>query len=475
MRVDDLIRSIAAAQPRQPAVIAFDERDREQTLTWSGLERASAARARALAGHPAPAVIAFDAPSRARTVVQILACLRAGLAPLPLDPKAPPAERARLLRAASTRHLVHVWDGDGAPVPAADPPAGNPEPAGYLLATGGSSGAPRVIAHPGYDGRPVPNPLLAATGWRGGQRQLVVGPLHHAAPFSACLDGLLDANTVMLQNVFRPRAAMRIAAEQGVHWIQLTPTHMQWMLLAAERESLSLPALRAIVHTAAPCPAAVKRGWIELVGSRRVFEFYAATEGIGTTLVRGDEWLRRPGTVGRGFCTQIRVLDSRGRLAPAGAVGEVYMRRPGFADAAAVTRRTADGFSSVGDFGWLDEERYLFLAPRREDMVLVGGANVYPAEIEAVLLEHPQILDCAVLGVPDEQVGSRLAAYIACRPGAQLDEPGVRSFCAERLSGHKVPQIVHFIENIPRSEAGKLHRRSLPGQMRPAQTQEEAR
>jgi bile acid-coenzyme A ligase len=460
MRVDHRIRSIAAASPRRPAIIAFDDRDREQAITWAGLEQESAARARLLPRHRALAVIALDAPNRVETVVRILACLRAGLPPLPLDPKAPPAERARLLRVAGSGHLVHVWGEDGEPVPVGEPPPEGGRPAGYLLATGGSSGSPRVIALPGYDQRPVPNPLFAATGWRGGQRQLIVGPLHHAAPFSACVEGLLDANTLVLQNVFRPGGAVRIAAEHAVHWIQLTPTHMQWILLAIERETVTLPALRAVVHTAAPCPEAVKRAWIELLGPLRVFEFYAATEGIGTTLVRGDEWLRRPGTVGRGFWTQIRILDERGRVVPTRSAGEIYMRKPGFADAVAA-RHTADGFSSVGDHGWLDEERYLFLSPRREDLVLIGGANVYPAEVEAVLLEHPQVVDCAVLGIPDDLIGSRLAAYIARRPGAQLDEPGVRSFCAERLSRHKIPQIVHFIEKIPRSEAGKLHRRRL--------------
>jgi bile acid-coenzyme A ligase len=260
---------------------------------------------------------------------------------------------------------------------------------------------------------------------------------------------------------------VRMMAEHAVEWVQLTPTHMQWMAAAIEREEPIPPSLRAIVHTAAPCPEAVKRKWIALLGPLRVFEFYAATENIGTTLVRGDEWLRHPGTVGRGFCTQIRILDSAGRLAP--SVGEIYMRKAGFSGrASAAVRRTADGFSSVGDYGWLDGDKYLFLSPRREDMVLVGGANVYPAEVEAALLEHPEILDCVVTGVPDDLVGSQVAAFVVRRPGAGLDEPAVRTFCAARLSPHKIPQSVHFIDQVPRTEAGKLHRRRLRERREPA-------
>jgi bile acid-coenzyme A ligase len=480
LSTDERIRSIAAAHPQRPAVIGFDDRDREEVLTWSGLERESADRAKLLPWGRGPALIALDAPNRVETVIRILACLRSNLPPLPLDPKAPAAERARLLQAAGAAHVVHVWTECSPPTPtgqagaepgaAAGPAepqrAGAAGPAGYLLATGGSSGVPRVIAHPGpvtYDRRRVPNPLLTATGWRSGQRQLIVGPLHHAAPFTACLEGLLDANTIVLQDVFRPRRTIRLMAEHAVEWVQLTPTHMQWMAMAIERESLIPPSLQAMVHTAAPCPETVKRTWIALLGPSRVFEFYAATENIGTTLVRGDEWLRHPGTVGRGFCTQIRILDSHGCLTS--SVGEIYMRKGGFARGGALrpaaVRRTADGFSSVGDFGWLDGERYLFLSPRREDMVLVGGANVYPAEVEAALLEHPEIGDCAVTGVPDSVVGSHLAAFVVRRPGAGLDERAVRSFCAARLSPHKIPQTVHFIDQVPRSESGKLHRRRL--------------
>ncbi|MGH3201152.1 MAG: AMP-binding protein [Streptosporangiaceae bacterium] len=475
LSVDDRIRSIAAAHPRRPAVIGFDDRDREQVLTWSGLERESADRAKLLPRRRGAALIALDAPNRVETVIRILACLRGNLPPLPLDPKAPPAERDRLLQAAGAAHVVHVWTESSQPTPASEAGPEPRGPAGYLLATGGSSGSPRVIAHPGpvsYDRRRVPNPLLTATGWTSGQRQMVVGPLHHAAPFTACLEGLLDANTIVLQDVFRPRSTVRLIAEHAVEWVQLTPTHMQWMAMAIEREQPLPPSLRAMVHTAAPCPETVKREWIALLGPSRVFEFYAATENIGTTLVRGDEWLRHPGTVGRGFCTQIRILDSRGRPAP--SVGEIYMRKGGFSsDAAArsaAVRRTADGFSSVGDYGWLDGERYLFLSPRREDMVLVGGANVYPAEVEAALLEHPEIGDCAVIGVPDEQVGSQLAAFVVRRPGAGLDERAVRSFCAAHLSPHKIPQSVDFIDQVPRSESGKLHRRRLHDMARTTRT-----
>jgi bile acid-coenzyme A ligase len=481
LSVDQRCRSIAAADPGRPAVIGFDRRGGESTITWLELDRQSAARARLLPGPAAKpaAVVAFAAPSGAETVIRILACLRAGVPFLPIDPKAPASERARLLEAAAARREVRVWDGH-APVPGPDRPGPDgpgpdgPGPQrfgppaariGYLLASGSSSGRPRLIAHPGpagYDSARTPNPLLRATGWVSGQRQLIVGPLHHAAPFTTCVEALLDGNTLLLEEVFSPRAALRILDDYAVEWMELTPTHMQWLLMAVDQEVPRLRSLRAVVHTAARCPGAVKRGWMDLLGPSRVFEFYAATEGIGTTLVRGDEWLRRPGTVGRGFCTQIRILDERGRELPPGSPGEVYLRKSGFsagwAASGGAAKRTVDGFRSVGDHGWLDEERYLFLSPRREDMVVIGGANVYPAEVENVLADHPGILDAAVIGAQDDLVGSQLIAFVVPRPAARLDEPAVRAFCAQHLSRHKVPSSVRFVDHVPRSEAGKLQR-----------------
>jgi bile acid-coenzyme A ligase len=272
--IDRRCRSIAAADPARPAVIGFGPRGGAGIVTWRELDQASAERACLLdtADRGSAAIIAFDAPSCPETVVRILACLRAGVTFLPLDPKAPPGERARLLESAGRRNQVCLWDGRQRPAargatvrsPAVRSPAvRSPARPGFLLASGSSSGHPRLIARPGpagYDAARIPNPLLRATGWVSGQRQLIVGPLHHAAPFTTCVEALLDGNTLLLQETFTPRAAVRIIDEHAVEWMELTPTHMQWMLMAIEREPPGLRSLRAIVHTAARCPDAVKRG-----------------------------------------------------------------------------------------------------------------------------------------------------------------------------------------------------------------------
>jgi bile acid-coenzyme A ligase len=466
--VDERCRSIAAGAPGQPAVIAFGSRAGPTTLTWADLDRESAQRARLLdrsGSGLAGTVVAFGAPSQAETVVRILACLRAGVPFLPLDPGAPAAERERLLQAAVGSGPVRLWDGLSRLAEQAEPGGPVSQPGGkvgYLLATGSSSGRPRLVCHQGwagYDPARVPNPLLRATGWRSGQRQLVVGPLHHAAPLTTTLEALLDGNTLVLQETFNPRAAMAILDDCAVEWMQLTPTHMQWMLIVFGQAGPALRSLRSVVHTAAHCPERVKRAWIDRLGPTRIFEFYGATEGIGATLVRGDEWQARPGTVGRGFCTQIRILDDRGRQLPPGVVGAVYLRSSGFlAGLPGAVKQTADGFRSVGDYGWLDEQKYLFLSPRRDDMVVIGGANVYPAEVENVLAEHPQILDSAVIATQDSLVGSRLTAYVVLRPAATLDASAILAFCSERLAQHKVPAGVRLVGQVPRSEAGKLQR-----------------
>ncbi|WP_329521956.1 AMP-binding protein [Spirillospora sp. NBC_01491] len=506
---DDRVRDIARARPDDPAVIvvaggraggAAGSRVREDAvLTWDELDRASAELAARLGALAAGAVrrpvVVIDATNSADTVIGFAACMRARIPFLPLDPLAPAAEAGQVMAALAPAHwpvrLADARDGVTPPEPPAPPePSAAPRPsapqgpsvrprpgedAGYLLATGGSSGRPRVIAHPApldHDPVRVPSMMLRAVGWRHAQRQLIAGPLHHAAPFMCCWEGLLDANTLVLLPRFDAREMLRAIERHRVQWAQLTPVHLRWALTALRTQDADLGSLNAVVHTAAPCPAELKRAWIDLLGPERLFEIYGATEAIGTTLLRGDEWLAHPGSVGRGFCTQVRVLDEDGGSVPPGAEGEVYMRRtarhaPVGRDVApsgggpSGLKRTVDGFFSVGDHGRVDRDGYLHLGARRHDLVIVGGGNVYPAEVEAAIAEHPDVLDAAVIGRPDEALGARLLALVIARPGAGLTAEAVSAHAEARLAPHKVPWDVRFVTRLPRTEAGKLHRRRL--------------
>ncbi|MDL4817199.1 AMP-binding protein [Actinomadura opuntiae] len=477
---DMRFRALARERPDEPAVIVDGGPDASDAVVrWEELDAASADLAARLAGPvaaaPRPPVVLIDAANDARTVIALAACMRARLPFLPVDPLMPAAESSRLLDALTVHRSAVRLEDAALCDPSPDGWSGSQRAGGYLLATGGSSGTPRLIEHPrrlDHDPVRVPNAMLRAVGWRSGQRQLIAGPLHHAAPFMCCWEGLLDGNTLVVLPRFDPRRMLRAIDEHAVQWAQLAPVHLQWGLLAAGRSAFSLRSLNAVMHTAAPCPAEVKRAWIDLLGPTRLYEVYGATEAVGTTVLRGDEWLERPGSVGRGFCTQIRIVDEAGRLVPAGVEGEVFMRRTTGRDAvgrelgapSTGLRWTVDGFASVGDVGRLDTGGYLYLAARRHDMVIVGGGNVYPAEVEAALAEHPDILDVAVVGRADEHLGGRVLALVIRRPGSVLTEAGVTAFARRLLAPHKVPWAVRFVSELPRTEAGKLQRRRLAEQ-----------
>lgn len=469
---------IAQTSPDRPAVIGFDGDSAEQVLSWRELAERSGRQADALVAAAArgtgPVVVAVEANNTLQAVVDIAAVLSAQLPLLPLNPASPGPEREKLLDfIGRTYGRVQLIDAgtEAGRSGAAAPPAGSP--IAYLLPTGGSSGRPKIAIRPGplvFDRHHVPLPLRRRAGWRSGQRQLILGPLHHAAPFTTLLDGLLDGNTTILPPYFLPAWTVALIERYAVEWIQLTPAHMRTMLLLAQPEPASFASVRTVMHTAASCDSFTKQRWIELVGPRQLYEVYSSTENIGGTLVRGDEWQQRPGTVGRGFFTKISIRDDVGNTLAAGQTGKVFMRagRVSKADAAylgsQVLETAVDGFASVGDYGWLDEDGYLFLAPRRHDVINVGGEKVYPTEVEARLLEHPAVLDAVVVAVEDQVLGSTVGAFVVCRPGSSISGGELMAHCRAGLVNYKVPTRVTFVDRVPRSAAGKLERWRLTRQ-----------
>ncbi|HET9143119.1 AMP-binding protein [Actinophytocola sp.] len=467
------ISDTGSAVPDQPALVGFDADLAEQALSWrelAGLVETGAGIVRAeLAGRDRPCVV-VPAGNTLAAATGIATALAAEVPVFPMNPATPPAERDILLGLLGQRFShVYLMAEDHRPhrvdQPAGSAPAGAGA-VGYLLATGGSTGIPRISARPGpirYDPARTPSMVIRQTGWRTGQRQLIVGPLYHAAPFTAFLDALLDSNTVVLQPLFSPQWTVELVRRYAVEWMQLTPTHMREILRLARPDPESFAGLRAMLHTAARCDPDTKRGWIDLLGPHRVYELYGATEGIGVTLVRGDEWLARPGTVGRGFLTQIRVLDGAGRPVAPGTSGTVYLRTPhrigrsDYVDDRSI-RTTPDGFATVGDRGRLDRDGYLFLEPRDHDTINVGGEKVDPNEVEAALLDHPGVLDAVAMAVPHQTLGSVVGAQVVLRPETTLRKAELAAHCGRRLAGYKIPKQFTFVDRIPRSAAGKLQR-----------------
>jgi bile acid-coenzyme A ligase len=297
--------------------------------------------------------------------------------------------------------------------------------------------------------------------------QLIAGPLYHNSPFSWGPIGIFEQHTLVVMERFDAAHAVDLIERYRVNFGFLVPTMMRRIIQLPDIARRDFSSVHAFFHTAAPCPPWLKRAWIDLLGGERLYEAFGATEAVGSTIIRGDEWLAHPGSVGRPQDCDLRILDAAGREVPSGEVGEIFMRPHAqgptyyyLGSPPAMT--TPDGFVSVGDMGWVDDEGYLYLADRRVDLIIVGGANVYPAEVEAALLQHPEVQDVAVIGLPDEDLGKRVHAVIQPadpRRPPSLDE--LEAHCRVRLARYKVPKSYEFVAVLPRDESGKIRRSSL--------------
>jgi long-chain acyl-CoA synthetase len=298
---------------------------------------------------------------------------------------------------------------------------------------------------------------------------LVTAPLYHAAPMHNALAGLHLGHKVVVMERFDPETALRLIHDHQVTWTQMVPTMMRRMLDLPEdvKERYDTSSLRRVIHAGAPCPVEIKRRMIDWLGPV-VWEYYSSTEGGGTS-IGPEQWLRRPGSVGRPWPgADVRILDDDGNELKAGEVGTIYMlsNRPfSYHNAPERTAEAKRGdYVTAGDLGHLDDDGFLYIADRRTDLILVGGVNVYPAEVEGVLMGHPNVADAAVIGRPDPDLGQVVHAVIA--PRHHVDHPEtlaaeLDSFLNERLSAQKRPRSYAFREELPRSEAGKLLRRVL--------------
>jgi bile acid-coenzyme A ligase len=245
----------------------------------------------------------------------------------------------------------------------------------------------------------------------------------------------------------------------------LVPTMLKRMLEVPDVATRDYSRLHSICSTAAPFPAPIRRAWIEILGPGRVLEIYAGSELTGLTSITGTEWLARPGSVGQPVFSEIRIVGESGAELPPGEVGEIFMRSTtggeGFEYRGAQPRGHRDGFYSIGDLGWVDRDGYLFVADRRTDLIVTGGANVYPNEVEEVLLGHPKIFDVAVIGLADSEWGKRVHALVQPVAGAAITDEEVRAYARGRLVAYKVPKTVEFLQTLPRSELGKVQRNQL--------------
>jgi len=248
--------------------------------------------------------------------------------------------------------------------------------------------------------------------------------------------------------------------------VYLVPTMMKRISRLPDdiRLGYDLSSLRLVWHLAEPCPAWLKEQWIDWLGPEKIYELYAGTEAQGVTVISGTEWLTHRGSVGRPAGGDFMIADADGQPLPAGQQGEVWIRnttdRPTYRYVGAEPRALPGGWESLGDMGWFDEDGYLYLGDRMQDMILSGGANIYPAEVEAVIQEHPQVRSVCVIGLPDEDKGNVVHAIVEADP-AVLDVTELLSFAAERLATYKLPRTVEIVDTPLRDDAGKVRRSQL--------------
>jgi long-chain acyl-CoA synthetase len=299
---------------------------------------------------------------------------------------------------------------------------------------------------------------------------LVVSPLYHTAVLTFASDSLHMGHTVVLMDKWTPEGTLERIEKYRVTTSHMVPTQFHRLLGLPDevRSAADVSSLRNIVHSAAPCPVDVKKRMFDWWGPV-IYEYYAATEG-GGTLATPEEWQQKPGTVGKPWpISEIRILDDDGKPVPANEPGTVWIKMAEYTfeyhkDKAKTEESWSEGFFTVGDVGYLDDDGFLFLADRKADMIISGGVNIYPAEVEAVFLTHPDVADAAVFGIPNEDWGEEVKAAIELRDkgqaGPELEEK-LLAFCAEKLAKYKCPRSIDFVEEMPRDPNGKLYKRVL--------------
>ncbi|MFN2544014.1 MAG: AMP-binding protein [Actinomycetota bacterium] len=345
----------------------------------------------------------------------------------------------------------------------------DPAPTFYRAYTSGTTGRPKAVDRPHptverYLQSMLRYPLLQGL-TDPGEVHLACGPVYHTAPRAFAAYALLLGQSVVLMRHFDAKECLRLIERHRVTWTHMVPINFVRILALPNARDFDLSSVKRVLHAAAPCPVDVKRRVMDLFPRNTVWEYYGMTEGLAT-MISPSEWLRKPGSVGRAAPDlEVHILDDEGREVPRGEVGLVYVPpmagvRFSYAGAPEKTAEIWRGdLYTVGDMGYVDEDGYLFLVDRKQDLIISGGTNIYPAEVEAVLYGHPAVGDVVVIGVPDPEWGEQVKAIVEKR--ADVTELELIEFCRERLAHDKCPKSVDFVEQLPRDPNGKVRKREL--------------
>lgn len=348
-----------------------------------------------------------------------------------------------------------------------------------MLYSSGTTGRPKGICynHPRQkfgDFVAVRNLLANGFAMNADSVLLVAGPLYHAAPMSWSIGAQRLGATVVAMEKYDPLECLRLIEAHRVTHVLMVPTHFIRMLKLsqAERERHAIASLQYVIHAAAPCPQDVKQAMLDWWGPI-IYEFYSSTEANGFVMIGPHDWLQRKGSVGRVTYGKIHILDDDGAPMPSGQPGQIWFESAGAGFAyhkdAEKTRQAYDaqGRSTVGDVGYLDRDGYLYLTDRKSNMIISGGVNIYPQEVENLLALHPAVSDIAVIGVPHHDFGEEVLAVVVAAPGAEVSErlgQELIDYCRNRIAHFKCPRQVRFRDELPRTAAGKLVKRLLKEQ-----------
>jgi bile acid-coenzyme A ligase len=469
--ISRIITALAEAAPDR--VVALDD---TTTLTAHQLDRASnrLARAYLARGVGQDSMVTVALPNTVEMIVACAAIWKCGATPQPISLGLTADERAdlqELVRPALVIGIASAYAGTPS-VPSGWTP--DPDLSDARLpdawarswkapTSSGSTGRPKVVVAtaPALLDANIPVASFLARD----QVQLVTGPLTHSATFTYAFRGLMTGHRLVLLPRFDERRVLDAVAEHQITWVLLVPTMMHRLLrLPAEvRDAADLTSLETVLHMGAPCAPELKRRFMDWVGAERVTEVYAGSESNGVLMIRGEEWLAHPGSVGRpanGTTVAIRAPD--GTDLPTGTVGHIWLRRDGGAAyryVGGTSARTEDGWDTIGDLGHLDDDGYLHIAERADDVILRAGTNVHPTEIERVLETHPAVRGAVAFGVPDSDLGQRIEAVVDVT-GFDITPDQISSWLGRRLDASRRPAAVHVITSPVRDDAGKTSRRT---------------
>ena len=450
-----------------------------QTTTWSEFEKETNRLARAYDsfGVQKNSFVVVGLPNGFEFFLACFATWKLGAIPLPISSRLPKFERDQILDLARPS-LMHGFDDDYSKAPWChlkpkfeklypfkdDPLKIRIADSWKAMTSGGSTGRPKIIVSKDR----AEHDIFSRDFLKFDGSVLIPGPLYHNGPFLWAMHALFQGNQVTVTTRFDATETLSLIDQNNVDTVYMVPTmmHRVWNLDPKVKSSFSLKSLKTLWHLASPCPVWLKHKYIEWFGPDAIWELYGGTEGIGFTIISGTDWLLHEGSVGKaGEDFRIKILDEEENEVPDMEIGEVYLKRDDgvgttYYYIGAEAKRTQNGWESYGDMGYLDKEGYLYLTDRKTDMILSGGSNIYPAEVESAIDTFPNVRSSAVIGLPDDDLGNIIHAIVDTNNHPIIKEE-LLEHLSNRLVKYKIPRSIEFVNEPIRDEAGKVRRSAL--------------